>query len=278
MLKKGVVLLSGLALLVATHTSCAYKLDTGYKRGLEAYLSAYDNKYDNDTRLVDESRTIVEDVYRSVYEIRLEGVVNGQLVIFSKGTGIVLKGGYFFTAGHIGDIKARKNPPPYVRDFHFYVTAKDKSYEVRLVKSDLELDYALMEFVDKNNSLPPYKYSFGNSDELEIGDVLYIYGNSMGTGLQFKESHVSSFETIMPHNFKVFGGINPGDSGGPAFALRDGEPELVGIAILKVYPGEDIGEYLKINPAKEQIKDYIAEYLKKDAREIKEPSNAPEGS
>ncbi|MBW3003934.1 S1C family serine protease, partial [Candidatus Woesearchaeota archaeon] len=64
----------------------------------------------------------------------------------------------------------------------------------------------------------------GSSSELEPGDFLYVVGFPYEFRRQLTHGRISSSYGVISS-----ADVNPGNSGGPAYALRDGKPELVGL-------------------------------------------------
>lgn len=101
-------------------------------------------------------------------------------------------------------------------------------------------DYALLS-LPKGHGLPSLARSphvhLGTSEILEIGDYLYAIGYSLGQGRFLSEGLVSNVQEFTEESvvrdleFTLTTPISPGNSGGPAFAVYDGELYLIGLTV-----------------------------------------------
>lgn len=103
------------------------------------------------------------------------------------------------------------------------------SIDLELAASDKTKDLALLETKLQSHSLirgikPPTEW--GCSSELKPGDFLYIAGFPYGLPKHLGDGRAASEPSS---NISIYADANPGNSGGPVYALRDGKPELVGI-------------------------------------------------
>ena len=134
--------------------------------------------------------------------------------------------------------------------------------ELRAVASSPNADLSLLEGdVASEKELNSYKVSppLGNSDELAFGHIIYTVGFSFAITKVLGEGRVSSpgdpglvFDDTEFHTYSL---TNFGNSGGAAYAIRDGHPELVGIASRKRKDAEGLNLYVRINHAKALLKD-----------------------
>jgi len=132
--------------------------------------------------------------------------------------------------------------------------------EGEIIYRNPENDLALIEMPSEHGR----EYPLGNSDELEPGHIISSVGKSDSIKEIVKTSRIVSkdgdYQLLIskkmgPENvFLVWAQNYPGDSGGPVYAFRDGNPEVVG-QILAVHRG--IGEDRKINHIKKLLKKYI---------------------
>ena len=103
---------------------------------------------------------------------------------------------------------------------------------------------------------------FGDSDLLEIGTDIVIIGWSFGRGVNVKTGIVSRFITTENYNppsdsingiaIMTDAPVNPGDSGSPVLAMRDGHYELIGLASGMI-KDHGMGFFYHINFIKEAI-------------------------
>jgi Do/DeqQ family serine protease len=111
------------------------------------------------------------------------------------------------------------------------ITLGDKrEFDVEVVLKDARSDLAVMRVKDKNERFPFVE--FGNSDELQVGDLVLAIGNPFGVGQTVTHGIVSALARtqvgITDYQFfiQTDAAINPGNSGGP---LVDMAGRLVGI-------------------------------------------------
>jgi len=105
------------------------------------------------------------------------------------------------------------------------------------------------------------EYPLGDSDQLETGDVIASVGKSFGKRMLVKPGRVVSKDGITDYagfdekeTFLNWYKNMPGDSGGPIYAFRDGEPEIIG-KVLAMHNG--IGVNHKINHIKKLVGKYL---------------------
>ena len=111
------------------------------------------------------------------------------------------------------------------------VLSDGREFPAKKVGQDEKLDLAVLQMERKSNeNLPSAK--FGNSDTLEVGDVVLALGNPYGIGQSVSFGIVSAVERsalpLSPYArfIQTDASINPGNSGG---ALVDSTGALVGI-------------------------------------------------
>ena len=111
------------------------------------------------------------------------------------------------------------------------VTLSDRrEFEVQVVLKDARTDLAILRIKDGREKFPFLE--FGNSDELQVGDVVLAIGNPFGVGQTVTHGIVSALARtqIGISDFQFFiqtdAAINPGNSGGP---LVDLAGRVVGI-------------------------------------------------
>jgi serine protease Do len=134
---------------------------------------------------------------------------------------------------------------------------KDNEYIAKLVGSDPKTDVALLK-VNAKEKLQTL--SLGDSDQLQVGEIVVAIGNPFGLSHTVTQGIVSAKERAIGFgqydNFiQTDASINPGNSGGPLLNLKG---EVVGINAAIVASGQGIGFAIPINLAKNilmQIKD-----------------------
>ncbi len=108
--------------------------------------------------------------------------------------------------------------------------ADKREFEAEIVLKDARTDLAVLKIKDPKEHFPAIE--FGNSDELEVGDLVLAIGNPFGVGQTVTHGIVSALARtqvgITDYQFfiQTDAAINPGNSGG---ALVDLSGKLVGI-------------------------------------------------
>ncbi|HEY8596035.1 MAG TPA: DegQ family serine endoprotease [Devosiaceae bacterium] len=120
-----------------------------------------------------------------------------------------------------------------------------REYQVNVVVDDASTDLAVLK-IEKPGGRRFPTLQFGNSDQLEVGDLVLAIGNPFGVGQTVTSGIVSALARtgVEASNYEFFiqtdAAINPGNSGG---ALVDMQGRLVGIntAIFTQNGGGSIG-------------------------------------
>ena len=172
----------------------------------------------------------------------------------SLGSGVVVSAdGYILTANHVVDgadeIKVKVTSP-----------GGDKEYSAKVIGTDPPTDVAVLKIAAKG--LPAI--TLGNSDQLEVGDIVLAIGDPFGleqtvtsgivsalgrSGFQFGSSGGGRQPNYQDF-IQTDAAINPGNSGG---ALVDAEGRLVGIntfILSSTYGNEGIGFAVPVNLAR----------------------------
>lgn len=142
----------------------------------------------------------------------------------------------------------------------------DKTFELTEIYRNKEKDFSLFE-LPIENAVPNFPIVFGKSDELKVGNFIYINGKPRNTYEVARPGYVSSLYIVYDgdsdkketHNFNVSQTVLPGDSGSPVIAFRDGKPELVGMVEGYIDgDGNTIRAYaFKINVAINEIREKL---------------------
>lgn len=182
----------------------------------------------------------------SVVEIRTESVTSDswmqQYVTQGAGSGVIIsKDGYIMTNNHVinGASKIK-------------VTATDKKeYDAELVGTDENNDVAVIKISASGLSAATY----GNSDQLEVGDLAVAIGNPLGelggtvtAGIISAKDRALSIDGKTLHLLQTDSSINPGNSGGGLF---NGSGQLIGLVVAKSAGSdvEGLGFAIPINTA-----------------------------
>lgn len=116
---------------------------------------------------------------------------------------------------------------------HYFVNEIPGDADFEVVVSDKKRDLALLTkraINDPFQRIRPFKYSLGESKDLELGSFVYIIGYPMGHKMITK-GIVSNTRDNKSDSFLIDALFNRGFSGGIILAIRDGVPnfELVGM-------------------------------------------------
>lgn len=278
-----------------------------------------DGKYDNHAAFVDESKFSINKIIDSVETVQsrvllkvtyeaLNGNSGLSWVNFGGlGSGVVIKkeGGfaYILTNHHVidgivslGALNLKVNIEKSIKiereSSEIYIQKSNSRYSLEEVISNEDLDIALLKVKDSDD-FKAFPYRTGNSDDMESADFVYIIGSPLGIKDYVLDGNVSKLYIEKKLNnpwqhqiikddksFMIDCEIQPGCSGAPVIAIRDGEYELVGIVnsvYMKKYwdarsggfvydPMAGYGVAIKINPIMEWVDKYFKS-LKKDKPE-----------
>lgn len=171
---------------------------------------------------------IAEMTADSVVEITTEVVQTGrfspQYITSGAGSGVIIsENGYIITNNHVIENASK-----------ITVTLRDsKSYTAKLMGTDSQLDVALLK-IDASGLTAA---TFGNSDNLKVGDKTVAIGNPLGQlGGTVTDGIVSSLsrsvviDNVTMDLLQTNAAINPGNSGGGLF---NGQGELIGLVVAK---------------------------------------------
>lgn len=238
-----------------------------------------DGMYDNNPILVNQRLMSIQRIIDSVYflhtdtEFKLEDgeVITAEL----DGAGVLVFERYILTVSHAvshDSLQVEMLTPMGIQRID--VPAEKLSEKTLLdlngnrisleeVVKGKEDDIAIFKVPDglQLNSFP---YEIGDSDELQVGDFIYVVGNPMNYGINVREGIVSSMvapeaiAAILPrfeNAFMISNGVNPGDSGTPVIAIRDGKYELVGLSQGIFTNAQSLSWAIKINPILNKLKE-----------------------
>lgn len=175
-------------------------------------------------------------------------VVTGSGVIFSPE-------GYVMTNHHVAANAAR-----------VWCTLSNKErITASVVGSDPSTDIAVLKLNTEELADPGIPYArLGNSDSLEVGQIVLALGSPLGLSRSVSMGVISSIDRyfpsqgtmISPYNLwiQTDAAINPGNSGGPLINLRG---EVVGINARAVFFAENLGFAIPINLAREVAEEIL---------------------
>ena len=204
---------------------------------------------------------ITKKAKASVVEIKTEGVMSDswmqQYVTEGAGSGVIIsEDGYIMTNNHVIE-GANK----------ITVTTADKnSYDAKLVGTDNINDVAVIK-IDASGLTPA---TYGNSDQLAVGDLAVAIGNPLGelggtvtAGIISATDRQISIDGKNMSLLQTDSSINPGNSGGGLF---NGDGQLIGLVVAKSSGSdvEGLGFVIPINTAADVAQkiingDYVTE-------------------
>ncbi len=212
----------------------------------------------NDKKIVDVIKNINESVVgiSKVKEAGESVFLEDGVSNLGLGTGIIVtENGYILTNEHVSGKKYST----------CYITATTgKNYTGTVVWSNSDIDMAMIKINDKNL---PY-VTFGDSDDIKVGESVYAIGNPIG--YEFQRTVTSGIisaqnrtikleengeEVYMEDLIQTDATINPGNSGGP---LINSDGEVIGINSIKITSAEGIGFAVPINTIKPVVKGFAS--------------------
>lgn len=182
----------------------------------------------------------IHPFFREFFNIP-EQQLDDQRTLRPRGIGsgvIVSKDGYILTNNHVIE-----GADEILIDF---ADKDDKEYPATIVGTDPRTDLAVLK-LDMDEDLPAA--TLGNSDQIEVGDIVLAIGNPFGLGQTVTMGIISATgrKAVIPQRSGVLyqdfiqtdASINPGNSGG---ALVDAEGRLIGInTAIFSRTGENLG-------------------------------------
>lgn len=208
------------------------------------YISYYKSYLFNESQNMTNSNISEQNLEEvSVDNVYFNNSVSGTAtIIFHDGTKVAL-----LTCAHIGNqpdtvftyfnenanIKKIKQVSIKVRE-HYYVNEIPGENEFETIAVDNRRDLAiLMKKVSRDpfQDVRQFRYPFGDSQKLELGNFVYIIGYPMGHKM-ITRGIVSNTRDVKSSSFLIDALFNRGFSGGVILAIKDGVPnfELVGLA------------------------------------------------
>jgi len=190
------------------------------------------------------------------------------------GTGVVIKGKYILTVEHVvgqdgyyirGPFGKMKLPGWTLEKRVVTLLAHGERVPLKVLYRNREIDLALME-LPKGVTATSFPGKIGDSDDLKVGNFVYLVGNPSVAGINVRQgivsalqapSNVSDMNMIAENTFMISTGLVAGDSGTPVVAIRDGKYEIVGLAQGVYYSSNKLGWAIRINIAKEEMKEWL---------------------
>ena len=189
-------------------------------------------------------------IYTQEQDVVQTGNISRRVTSGGLGSGFLISDKQVITAAHVVEVANQVNVQ----------FVDGEVIPARVVSLAGNADVALLELIWAKKN--PVTVSLGNSDELEVGEQIFIVGAPFGLEHSLSSGYVSGFkkqDRIAPFLKRDFiqtdAAINTGNSGGPMFNLKG---EVVGIVsnILSRSGGFDgIGFAATSNIAKELLLD-----------------------
>jgi len=165
------------------------------------------------------------------------------------GSGIIIsEDGYILTNNHVAEKASNV----------FCTLSNREEVRAEVIGLDALTDLAVLklDLSDKDYNTVPFA-EFGDSDSLEVGEIVMALGSPLGLSRSLSLGVISSIdryfedqgEMVSPYNLwiQTDAAINPGNSGGPLINING---EVVGINARAIFFGENLGFAIPINTAK----------------------------
>lgn len=189
---------------------------------------------------------VTDATQNSVVEISTESMQTDSwlqsYVTEGAGSGVIIsKDGYVMTNNHVidGASKIRVS------------TQNGKSYDAKVVGADSTNDVAVLK-INASNLSPA---TYGNSDQINVGDMAVAIGNPLGqlggtvtAGIISAKDRELTIDGTTMKLLQTDSSINPGNSGGGLF---NGDGQLIGLVVAKSSGSdvEGLGFAIPINTA-----------------------------
>lgn len=236
--------------LTSTKSEFANSLLESQQRNQEQVSEIRDSILSTQTSLTSQINSLKAETssdFSGIIETVIPGVVSVSTDV-SQGSGfIITKDGYVITNAHV--LAGGK----YVRVLTY---ESSQWIPAKLIGYDTNIDIAILKIPDQN-----YNYlSFGNSDNLKVGEKAIALGNPLGLSFSVSEGIISGLKRVGPNNLPIYIQIdtplNPGNSGGP---LVNKEGKVIGINNFKLQGSENLGFSLESNEAVKTINQIFQE-------------------
>lgn len=231
MSKKSLVLIIIIVIVLATAVSFGGTTLANYFTGSHSSstnVTGTGYKLQDATNSKMSVQEITKKVQDSVVEIKTESSQEGsswlgEYVTEGAGSGVIIKSnGYIMTNNHVvsgaSSIK---------------VTVGKKVYKASVVGTDSKNDIAVIKINAKNLTAVTY----GNSDQIDVGDMAVIIGNPLGelggsvtAGIISATNRKVTLENQTMNLIQTDASINPGNSGGGMF---NDSGQLTGVVVAK---------------------------------------------
>ena len=163
-----------------------------------------------------------------------------------QGTGFIIdREGYIVTNYHIMEGATAAE----------IYTSSDGPYDVQLIGVNSIMDVALLK-IEENFQ----KLTFGDSDNVDIGEKVIAIGNPYGLQFSATVGSISQIHREGPNGLNVYlqidAAVNPGNSGGPVI---DKNGKVIGMVNFKVKGAEGLGFALESNFIEQVVNDIYQE-------------------
>tara|TARA_Y100000294_G_scaffold175129_1_gene194582 strand:- start:425 stop:1348 length:924 start_codon:yes stop_codon:yes gene_type:complete len=233
-----------------------------------------DGRYDNHAYLVDSSRMELSRVVSSIVTLTTRTTFTlPDGTPFEKklvGSGVVVGGRFVLTVEHTTgqheiEIETPLGPMKLQVEKMGEKTSlrhTGREHPLQALVRNREDDIALFE-IPPGVRPPSFPYSMGDSDDLRVGNYIYVVGNPMNMGVNIRKGIVSALraprevsrvDAKNENAFMVSNGLSPGDSGTPVIAIRDGRFEMVGLSQGTFMGTGRLGWVIRINAVRQLLK------------------------
>lgn len=237
-----------------------------------------DGRYDNNNLLVNSRKMQLQKISLSLAKLitraSFSDHANGTMNKFLIGNGVVLKNGYVLSVEHTISIPSTAEfftpfgqifvPLERKTEDITYLMYGEEEIPLKLLFKDEKNDISLFKIPEGFDDIPAFPYKLGNSEDLRVGNYVYLFGNPENFGINVRQGivsalkapeEISALNAIGKNSFMLTNGLIPGDSGTPIVAIRDGEFELVGITQGTFVGKNVLGWAIRINIILELLSD-----------------------
>jgi S1-C subfamily serine protease len=186
------------------------------------------------TALAQSAQQIAKKAFLSTVLLVMEDS-NGQPI--SLGSGFFVRSGEVASNLHVVEGAARG---------YAKIVGQKEHYEIKGISAvDSERDLVVLKISDNRGPT----LTLGNSDAVQVGEIVYAVGNPQGLEGTFSQGNVSSIREVGADKIlQVTAPISPGSSGGP---VMDGKGQVIGVSVATFRGGQNLNfaipsNYLKM--------------------------------
>ena len=170
---------------------------------------------------------------------------------------------YFLTANHCVDVPQTLHLPTGIINLVTPAKYEIEGEKVEVIAKNKVTnghDYAVLRAKRDDSKFRDMPFRTGDSDHLETGDFVYALGYSLMLDLYLTKGSISTDRISKGDGYTNYNGftftaqISGGNSGGPIFAVRDGEIFWVGMTSAQFKGGADMNIGYRISDIRRDIK------------------------